>query len=362
MKNTFGNKKPGNIFRRIKPERSKMQRRTNRSGSDFSVLLWMAGMILVVGMIYSAGLLLVQDRGDSRVSDSQELSESSSIFLSSADISESNHSDSSLESASVPLSVSSSMPFSSSYFSSAAESESVPLSNKKLSWSYTPGGQAGRPATVSEARREICQKYRGIWQGDTDIKKIYITMDLGYEYENNTTQILNIAQEKNFKINFFVTGSLFKTSEHKQLILRMYQEGHLVANHSWSHPSFPVLLDEKGEAEMLREMTLVEEAFHELTGFSMPKYFRPPNGEYSEAVMSLLYNHSYTTVFWSFAYRDWLTNDQPDPETAKELIFKNLHNGAILLLHTVSATNVEILPDLVDEFRKQGYEIALLNE
>jgi len=236
------------------------------------------------------------------------------------------------------------------------------LSNEKKGWWYTPGGSPGTPATIPSSISTLMNKYDGVWQGNTESKKIYITMDVGYEYNNNTTKILDIAKNKNFKINFFITGTILKDNNLKNLAVRMKDEGHLVGNHSYNHPSFPVLLSEKGVQSVIDEMKTVSDAYFSLTGSKIAPFMRPPMGEYSEATTYIMQQLGYKSVFWSFAYRDWLTADQPDEAYALKFISDNLHNGSVLLLHTVSNTNVKILPDLIDIIRERGYEISLLSE
>lgn len=247
--------------------------------------------------------------------------------------------------------------------SSPASSHPVtsgPVSTVRTGWAYTPSGKEGVAATTSSARVALCNKYGGIWQGDTKSKVVYITMDVGYEYNNNTTKILDIAKDKNFKINFFVTGALFKTEELRNLVARMNREGHLVGNHTWNHPSMPILFNSTGANAVKAELDKIDTAFKAATGHPIPRFMRPPMGEYSEATVKLTYEMGYKTVFWSFAYRDWETDKQPDPVTALSTIMTNLHNGTVFLIHTVSNTNVQILPQLIDNIRAKGYEIALL--
>lgn len=236
------------------------------------------------------------------------------------------------------------------------------LSNTKTSWWYTPGGYPGVPSTIPSSVSTLIKKYGGIWQGDTTKKKIYITMDIGYEYNNNTTKILNIAKDKNFKISFFITGTILKDINLRKLVTRMTLEGHLVGNHSYNHPSFPGLLSNSGVNAVVDEMRKVEDAYYDLTGKNIASYMRPPAGEYSEATTYIMQKLGYKSVFWSFAYRDWLTADQPNETDALKKITDNLHNGSILLLHTVSNTNVAILPKLIDTIRAKGYTISLLSE
>lgn len=236
------------------------------------------------------------------------------------------------------------------------------LSNDKKGWWYTPGGSPGVPATIQQPIADLLADYDGLWQGNTSLKNVYITMDVGYEYNNNTTKILDIAKEKNFKINFFITGTILKDSNLRQLAVRMNNEGHLVGNHSYNHPSFPVLLGQKGVQSVVDEMKLIEDSYYALTGTKIAPFMRPPMGEYSEATTYIMQQLGYKSVFWSFAYRDWLTDDQPDEAYALDFVTKNLHNGSILLLHTVSNTNVKILPELIDIIRERGYIISLLDE
>lgn len=236
------------------------------------------------------------------------------------------------------------------------------LSNARLGWSYSPSGTEGVPATTRDSRIELCKRYGGLWQADTSVKKVYITMDLGYEYNNNTTKILDIAKAKNFKIAFFVVGTNFLKDSLKPLFLRMHNEGHLVANHSWNHPMYWKMFAESGKAGVAADLKKGEDAYFAITGTAMKKYMRFPSGEYSEATMNVMHELGYTPVFWSFAYKDWLLDAQPDPADSLEYAIKGIHNGAIFLLHTVSNTNVTILPELVDEIRARGYEIGSIED
>ncbi len=237
------------------------------------------------------------------------------------------------------------------------------LATKKLGWFYFASGKEGVSPTVQDSQQAMCDRFSGIWQGDTSSKKVYITMDIGYDYNNNTAKILDIAKEKKFQITFFVVGNLFENEKLKPVFLRMYQEGHIIASHSWNHATmYDEMYLKSGADAVTADLRKVEDAYFKLTGAALPEYFRFPSGEYSEAVMSHISSLGYKIVFWSFAYKDWLVDDQPDPDDAMKTITKGLHDGAILLLHEVSNTNVEILPELVDEIRAKGYEIGSIGD
>jgi peptidoglycan-N-acetylmuramic acid deacetylase len=238
-----------------------------------------------------------------------------------------------------------------------------PLSNESLGWYYVAADPSGqdKPNTVPNDVSSMISKYNVIWQAPaTSRKVVYLTMDNGYEYNNNTARILDVAKEKGVHITFFVIGTYIENNP--DLVLRMVNEGHTVANHSFTHPDSVKLIAEKGDEAFLTDIHKLEDTFFSLTGQEMVKLYRTPSGIYSERLLDIMTRAGYRTVFWSFAYRDWLTDDQPDPAAAKTKILGQLHNGSIILLHAVSNTNTDIFADLVDEIRARGYEFGNLSE
>ena len=182
-----------------------------------------------------------------------------------------------------------------------------------------------------------------------DDKRIIITFDQGYE-NGYTAKILDILKEKNVKAIFFLTGDYAK--KEKQLVQRMIDEGHVLGNHGMKHASLPTLTEEQANEEI---MSLHEYVLDEY-GYEM-QYFRCPCGEYSEEALEQLQKLGYKTLFWSFAYVDWKTDNQPTAEEGMKKLTESAHGGEILLLHSVSATNAEILGDVIDSLRQQGYEL-----
>lgn len=267
-------------------------------------------------------------------------------------------SDSSTTSSSLPSAVPTSLP---ALSPTAYPTTPGGPSTKKLGWFFFASNKEGVPPTVQAAQQAMCDRYNAIWRGDPSKKTIYITFTMGFDYNNNATRILDIAKEKDVKFTFFVVGNLFKNRSLQPMFLRMYQEGHLIGSHSWNHPMYDEMLVEKGKEAVAADLKKVEDAYAALTGSSMHRIMRFPSGEYSEAALAVMQELGYTTYFWSFAYRDWLVDDQPDPDASLERMVKALHNGAIFYLHTVSDTNVKVLPKLIDEIRARGYDIQLLD-
>lgn len=182
-----------------------------------------------------------------------------------------------------------------------------------------------------------------------DKSRIIITFDQGYE-NGYTSKILDTLKEKNVSAIFFLTGDYAK--KEKALVRRMIDEGHVLGNHGMTHAKLPDLSpDELKEEVMSLHQYVLDEYGYEM------QYFRYPCGEYSEETIEQLQNLGYKTLFWSFAYVDWKTDSQPSPDTGFKKLTESAHGGEILLLHSVSATNAEILGDVIDCLREKGFKV-----
>lgn len=187
-------------------------------------------------------------------------------------------------------------------------------------------------------------------------KVLYLTFDCGYE-NGYTKPILDTLKEKKVPAAFFVTLDYLKSDEGSDMTVRMIKEGHIVGNHSTTHPIFP----EISRTEMAKEIETCDNYLREEFGYTSP-YFRFPTGEYSDSALNLVGGIGYTSVFWSLAYLDYDTEKQPDPDEAFKTITDRLHPGAVILLHSVSSTNAQILGNVIDYAREQGYVFRSLNE
>lgn len=182
-------------------------------------------------------------------------------------------------------------------------------------------------------------------------KSVCLTFDQGYE-NGYTASVLDTLKEKNVKAVFFLTGDY--ASREQELVKRMIDEGHIIGNHGMKHASLPSLSCSGAVEEILSLHDYVKDNYN----YEM-KLFRPPCGEYSEQKIALVNSLGYRTLFWSFAYCDWDVNNQPDAGEALKRTTEAAHDGAVYLLHSVSATNCEILPKLIDDLRSQGYEFSV---
>ena len=222
------------------------------------------------------------------------------------------------------------------------------------SWglSFQKEGHAPKgPATVEELSR-----LDAAYLGDTAQKKIYLTFDSGYE-NGCTAEILDILKAHQVPAAFFLVGNYMERNP--ELVKRMVEEGHIVANHTMHHYDMSKYSDETAFA---KELTDLENLFRDVTGQELPKFYRPPQGIYSEANLQAAKELGYKTVFWSLAYVDWLGDDQPSREEALRKLLPRTHPGAVVLLHSTSTTNAEILEELIEKWKEDGYTFGTLEE
>lgn len=233
------------------------------------------------------------------------------------------------------------------------------LSNEKAGWWFNPKKAGGNgKSTIPEKTANLLNKYNGIWQAKTDEKVMYLTFDEGYEYNNNTAKILDTLKAKGVKAAFFVTGAYIKSN--LDLVNRMANEGHLVCNHSVNHLNQVEAI--KNLKKLEDDIAGLQTLYKEKTGNNLASFLRPPEGVYSERTLKFINDMGYRPVFWSFAYKDWLRDNQPDKKFAIEKITGQFHPGSVLLLHAVSDTNAEILGEIIDQAVNMGYRFGSLYE
>lgn len=225
---------------------------------------------------------------------------------------------------------------------------SLPVSaSSTYNWYFKSAGDGSRPTVMDGS--PIPDKYGAIYLGDKDEKVIYLTFDAGYGCES-LDKILAVLKEEQVRATFFILPALIKYA--KPSVMQMIEDGHLVANHTTSHANMASL---KTKDAVLKELEGLENYYREETGAELSKLYRPPEGAFSEESLAAASELGYTAVFWSFAYADWDNAKQPDPSAALERILKHAHNGEVMLLHPNSATNAEIMSDMIKELKSRGY-------
>ena len=212
----------------------------------------------------------------------------------------------------------------------------------------------GAPPVGNAGSAQLAQ-YDAVYLGDPAQKVIYLTFDAGYE-NGCTEKILDVLKAHEVKAAFFLVGNYIQ--QNADLVRRMVREGHIVGNHTMHHPDMSKIAD---KAAFAKELSDLEALYKEVTGEQMPKYYRPPQGCYSEENLRMAKELGYKTVFWSLAYVDWNNDSQPTAKQAFDKLLPRIHNGAVVLLHSTSTTNAQILDELLTRWKDMGYSFGTVD-
>ncbi len=216
-------------------------------------------------------------------------------------------------------------------------------------------GQEGQKPTGNASAAEL-KKYDTYFCAEGDEKVIYLTFDCGFE-NGNTEPILDALKKHNAPATFFVVGHFLESAP--EIVKRMVEDGHTVGNHTYHHPDMSKISD---ISSFRKEMDDVASAFREVTGTELAMYYRPPQGKYSTENLQMAKELGYSTFFWSLAYVDWNQDTQPSHEEAFSKLTGRIHPGAIVLLHSTSKTNGEIMDELLTKWEEMGYTFRPLSD
>lgn len=221
-------------------------------------------------------------------------------------------------------------------------------------WGLGFGAEGAQP--TGNATADELKQYDAYYVGDAEEKVIYLTFDCGYE-NGNAEPILDALKKHGAPATFFVVGHFLESAP--DIAKRMVEEGHAVGNHTYHHPDMSAISD---LTSFRKEMDDVSALFKEVTGQDMAMYYRPPQGKYSTENLRMAKELGYSTFFWSLAYVDWNVDDQPTKEEAFDKLLTRIHPGAVVLLHSTSKTNGEILDELLTKWEEMGYEFRPLSD
>ena len=227
------------------------------------------------------------------------------------------------------------------------------VSNTPIHWGFKKGANE-QQADAGAAYDQLLAKYGAVYKGNATDKILYLTFDNGYE-NGYTEKVLNVLKKEKVPATFFVTGHYLQTAP--DLVKRMAREGHIVGNHSWFHPD----LTTENDAEIKEELEKVRAKTEEITGKKKMHYLRPPRGILSERTLKVSKDLGYTHVMWSLAFVDWNVNQQKGWQYSYDNIMKQVHPGAVILLHTVSKDNADALQKVIKDLKKQGYNFKSID-
>ena len=232
------------------------------------------------------------------------------------------------------------------------------LSTEKFSHAYgiAANSEPHQITVDNQARFDKINHNALAWDNKSNEKTLYLTFDCGYEYENLTGDILDTLKSKNVPAAFFCTLDYLEDAP--EFVTRMIKEGHIVGNHSTTHPSDSSALSRE---KMAWELLGVHNYLRVNFGYNS-KYFRFPTGTYSENALEVIDSIGYRSVFWSNAHADWDPENQPGVQKSFDTLTSRLHPGSVILLHACSPDNAAILGDFIDYAESQGYVFKSLDD
>ncbi|GIO24904.1 delta-lactam-biosynthetic de-N-acetylase [Oceanobacillus sp. J11TS1] len=205
------------------------------------------------------------------------------------------------------------------------------------------------------AYQAVLDKYNAFYIDDSGEKNLYLTFDNGYE-QGFTSEILDVLKKEAVPATFFVTGHYVESEP--ELVKRMVDDGHIIGNHSYHHPDFTVM-----DKEAIKlELEELEQAVAEVSDQEELIYVRPPRGTFSADTLKWSTELGLVHVFWSLAFKDWETDSQKGADYAYDEIMKQIHPGAIILLHAVSSDNATALEKVIQDLKKEGYQFKSLDD
>ncbi|MGI5850418.1 MAG: polysaccharide deacetylase family protein [Christensenellales bacterium] len=229
----------------------------------------------------------------------------------------------------------------------------IQTSAQEFMWYYLPHEPNKQPLPMEKA--DYIRNYNVLYVGPSEEKVIYLTFD-DCPQNGNIPAILDTLEMHQAPAAFFMTETFIR--KNPDIIRQIVDCGHLICNHTSHHVSVSRLSFEKFKAELKG----VEDAYRDVTGLELPKYFRPPQGLFSESTLSYAEKLGYTIVFWSFRYVDWEVHNQPPEDKAFSAIMKETHPGEIILMHSQSKTNVKVLDKVLSAWEEQGYKFGSLDD
>lgn len=189
-----------------------------------------------------------------------------------------------------------------------------------------------------------------IYKGNPNSKEIAFACNV-YWGNEHIPDLLNIFKEEDIKITFFIGGSWARSFP--RLLKMIYNEGHEIGNHGYNHKDHRTLTLEENKAEILKAEKQIEEIIGVKT-----RLFAPPSGEFNKETIKAAEELGYKIIMWSIDTIDW---KRPGSQYIRDKVLKNVHNGAIVLMHPVNDT-VEALHNIIAELKEQGYMITNIHE
>jgi len=225
---------------------------------------------------------------------------------------------------------------------------------KSVNWGLKHNGNE-QPPTPPTDGAELLKKYDGLYIADTQDKKIFLTFDLGYE-AGYTSAVLDTLRKHDVKAIFFLCGHYVDTQD--ELINRIINDGHMIANHTDKHKKLPTLTDD-GIKKDIKDLDAM--FYNKFADAPKMTFFRPPSGVFDERTLSIAKDMGMRTMMWSLAIVDW-GKTAIDSGKSVDKVMSRIHPGAIILFHITNAGMPDTIEKLIPAVLQKGYEFGKPSE
>ncbi|MFE2561152.1 polysaccharide deacetylase family protein [Streptomyces sp. NPDC059352] len=182
-------------------------------------------------------------------------------------------------------------------------------------------------------------------------KCIALTFDAGPG--KDTPRLLDVLKEEQVPATFFLLGRKH-VDRYPEVVKRIADEGHEVANHTWSHR----ILTDLDEAEVREELSLTQTAVERITG-RKPTLMRPPQGRTDDKVSKVSKELGLAQILWSITAKDYSTTDSA---LIRQRVLDQAHGDGIILLHDIYDGTVPAVPSIIEELKRRGFTFVTVSE
>ncbi len=186
----------------------------------------------------------------------------------------------------------------------------------------------------------------------TDKKQIAISFDAAWG-NDDTELLIDILAEYDVPATFFVVGAW--VDKYPESVKQLSDAGHQVQNHSNTHPYMTSLSRE----QMIDELESCNKKIENVTG-KAPTLFRPPYGDYDNAVITATESVDMYTIQWDTDSLDW--KDNATPESIVKRVTSKVKNGSIVLFHNDADHTPAALPNILKCLKDEGYEFVFISD
>lgn len=215
-----------------------------------------------------------------------------------------------------------------------------------------PASTSAKPLTTEAPIEPVLIDFSDVDCEGIDPNKPMIALTFDDGPSVHTPRLLDMFEKYGGKGTFFVVGNLIDRK--LQTVTRIVNDGHEIANHSWTHPDLKKL----SAGKVQKELTKTHDKIFGVTGVNV-KFMRPPYGSYNNNVKKSAYNCTEAVLTWSVDTIDWKTRNA---DSVYRAVMSSAYDGAIILCHDLHGTTVDAMERVIPDLQKKGYQLVTVSQ